>query len=43
MRHAGEYPAARHISNVEKRIKNTSPFLELYWNDAKGLVGTDGE
>jgi hypothetical protein len=29
--------------NVEKRIKNTPPFLELDGSDAKGLIGTDGE
>jgi len=31
------------ISHVEKRIKNTPPFLELDGSDAKGLIGTDGE
>jgi len=36
-------PPAEHISNVEKRIKNTPPFLELDGSDAKGLIGTDGE
>jgi DNA-damage-inducible protein D len=36
-------PPAEHISKVEKRIKSTPPFLELDRNDAKGLVGTDGE
>jgi hypothetical protein len=36
-------PPAEHISKVEKRIKNTPPFLEFDGNDAKGLVGTDGE
>jgi len=34
---------AEHISKVEKRIKSTPPFFELDGNDAKGLVGTDGE
>jgi DNA-damage-inducible protein D len=36
-------PPAEHISQIEKRIKNTPPFLKLDGNDAKGLVGTDGE
>jgi hypothetical protein len=36
-------PPAEHISHVEKRINNTPPFPELDGNDAKGLVGTDGE
>ena len=31
-------PAAEHISEVEKRIKNTPPLLELDEEDAKGLV-----
>ena len=36
-------PPAEHISQVEKRIKCTPPFLALNGNDAKELVGTDGE
>jgi DNA-damage-inducible protein D len=36
-------PPAGHNSKVEKRIKSTPPFFELDGNDAKGLVGTDGE
>ena len=36
-------PPVEHISQVEKRIKNTPPFLELDGNDAKGLIGTNGE
>jgi DNA-damage-inducible protein D len=32
-------PAAEHISEVEKRIKNTQPLLELEEKDAKGLIG----
>ena len=35
-------PPAEHISHVEKRIKNTPPFLELDGSDAKGLDGLDG-
>ena len=34
-------PAAEHISEVEKRIKNTPPFLELDGKDAKGLIGEE--
>ena len=36
-------PPAEHISKVEKRIKCMPPFLELDGNDAKRLIGTDGE
>ncbi len=32
-------PAAEHILEVEKRIKNTPPLLELDEKDAKGLIG----
>ncbi len=32
-------PPAEHINEVEKRIKNTPPLLELDEKDAKGLVG----
>lgn len=32
-------PAAEHICEVEKRIKNTPPLLELDEKDAKGLAG----
>src|SRR6266704_3262854 len=32
-------PPAEHISEVEKRIKNTPPLMELEEKDAKGLVG----
>jgi len=34
-------PPAEHISEVEKRIKNTPPLLELEEKDAKGLVGKE--
>lgn len=34
-------PPAEHISEVEKRIKNTRPLLELEEKDAKGLVGKE--
>jgi DNA-damage-inducible protein D len=34
-------PPAEHISQVEKRIKNTRPLLELEEKDAKGLVGKE--
>jgi DNA-damage-inducible protein D len=34
-------PLAEHISEVEKRIKNTRPLLELEDKDAKGLVGKE--
>jgi DNA-damage-inducible protein D len=34
-------PPAEHISEVEKRIKNTPPLLELEEEDAKGLVGKE--
>ena len=34
-------PPAEHISDVEKRIKNTPPLLELEEKDAKGLVGEE--
>ena len=34
-------PSAEHISDVEKRIKNTPPLLELEEKDAKGLVGEE--
>ena len=36
-------PPAELISKVEKRIKSTLLFYEFDGNDAKGLVGTDGE
>jgi DNA-damage-inducible protein D len=36
-------PPAEHISQIEKRIKNTPPLLELDGSDVKGLIGTDGE
>ncbi len=34
-------PPAEHISEVEKRIKNTPPLLELEEKDAEGLVGKE--
>ncbi len=34
-------PAAEHISKVEKRIKSTSPLLELDEKDTKGLIGEE--
>lgn len=34
-----ELPPAEHIKHVEKRIKHTSPKLELDGKDAKGLTG----
>lgn len=34
-------PPAEHISEVEKRIKNTPPLLELEEKDAKGLAGKE--
>jgi DNA-damage-inducible protein D len=34
-------PPAEHISEVEKRIKNTPPLLKLEEKDAKGLVGKE--
>ena len=34
-------PPAEHINEVEKRIKNTRPLLELEDKDAKGLVGKE--
>jgi DNA-damage-inducible protein D len=34
-------PPAEHISKVEKRIKSTSPLLELAGKDAKGLIGEE--
>jgi DNA-damage-inducible protein D len=34
-------PPAEHINEVEKRIKNTPPILELDEKDAKGLVGNE--
>jgi len=34
-------PPAEHISEVEKRIKNTPPLMELEEKDAKGLVGKE--
>lgn len=34
-------PSAEHISKVEKRIKDTPPFMELEEKDAKGLIGED--
>lgn len=34
---------AEHTSHIEKWIKSTPLFLELDGNDAKGLIGTDGE
>ena len=34
-------PPAEHISEVEKRLKNTPPLLELEEKDAEGLVGKE--
>ncbi|MCD6187067.1 MAG: DNA damage-inducible protein D [Desulfuromusa sp.] len=34
-------PPAEHIKNVEKRIKDTPPLMELEEKDAKGLIGQD--
>ena len=34
-------PPAEHISEVEKRIKNTPPLMELEEKDAKGLMGKE--
>ncbi len=36
-----QIPAAEHIKEVEKRIKTSTPKLELGAQDAKGLLGTD--
>jgi DNA-damage-inducible protein D len=36
-----QIPPAEHINEVEKRIKNTLPVLELEEKDAKGLVGRE--
>jgi DNA-damage-inducible protein D len=38
-----ELPPAEHIKNVEKRIKSTSPKLELDEKNAKGLTGHSEE
>ncbi len=38
-----QIPAAEHIKEVEKRIKTSTPKLELDAQDAKGLLGTDNE
>jgi DNA-damage-inducible protein D len=38
-----DIPAAEHIKEVEKRIKSATPILELYEEDAKGLIGTETE
>ncbi len=35
-------PPAEHIKNVEKRVKNATPRLQLDEKIAKGLVGEDG-
>ncbi|MFK5927305.1 MAG: DNA damage-inducible protein D [Desulfuromusa sp.] len=34
-------PPAEHIKNVEKRIKDTPPLMELEERDAKGLIGDE--
>jgi len=36
-----QIPPAEHISQVEKRIKETPPLMELEEKDAKGLIGED--
>lgn len=36
-------PPAEHIKQVEKRIKDASPKLELEEKDAKGLIGKSEE
>jgi DNA-damage-inducible protein D len=36
-------PAAEHIKQVEKRIKQATPRLELEGPEAQGLIGTDPE
>jgi len=36
-------PPAEHIKQVEKRIKQATPKLELDGSDAKGLIGKDSE
>lgn len=36
-----QIPPAEQINEVEKRIKSTSPVLELKDKDAKRLVGRD--
>lgn len=38
-----QIPAAEHIKEVEKRIKSSTPKLELDAQDAKGLLGKDTE
>jgi DNA-damage-inducible protein D len=36
-------PPAEHIKQVEKRIKQSAPKLQLENPDAKGLIGDDTE
>ncbi len=38
-----ELPTAEHIKQVEKRVKNAAPKLELEEKDAKGLIGRSEE